>query len=1110
MYGMDMEYILNNIIEGIKKTLYEISNKKVNISIFSDVILEDKAKVIYYSFEAENYKVVIVFKIEDVKKLLKMISNREIDVNSFEGRILLEDFRKKLFAVLSKEMNIKDGQSKYIISTANRITTGDLRFKISIKLNGDIVDGFIYFSPKFVKTIDKTNVGILEEGKEYKIFKKPGENVVYYYVKLPELNEYEKNLIRRIKLAAIREINIDPEKIKDREKRKKIFKDAIIKLIETEFPEVDKKEVFAEIIARDMVSYSILDPLIEDDNLEEVMVIGVNKPVYVYHRKYGMCKTNVVFENEDDLVSLIMRIASSIGRRIDYTSPLLDARLPNGDRVNATVRPISLDGPTLTIRKFKKNPLTVVDLIRFGTMSTDVAAFLWLAVEGFGVKPANILISGGTSSGKTTTLNCLATFIPQNERVITIEDTAELKLPLKHWIRLETRPPNVEGKGEVNMYTLLKNTLRMRPDRVIVGEVRGEEAKTLFTAMNTGLSGCMGTLHANTAKETIIRLTTSPMNVPIKMIPALDFIVVQGRMRYKGKAIRRIIEIAEIEGIEGNEVKMRTIFKWNAKEDRLEFTGEDSRYLEEISRLKGVTIAEIEEELKERREFLEYLLKNNINTVKEIGREINKFYLKKRKRKGVAEIGEKYRIVYEDSIPKYIIDLPDFDKKRIKDIELKVIDEIKIDPSAFPKEKLEKVFEKEIMKLLRNERINEKEKKKVAELVTYRLLGYGEIEYFLNDDNLEEVMIIGVNKPVYVNHKIYGMCETNVVFDDEEDILRIIERIANVVGRRIDVSVPLLDGKLPNGDRVNATVRPISLDGPTLTIRKFRKKPLTFIDLIKNRTINVEATAFLWLAVEGFGVKPANIIVAGGSSTGKTTFLNCLATFIPQNERVITIEDTAELNLPLDHCIRLETRPPSVEGVGEVTMDDLVKNTLRMRPDRIIVGEVRGEEARTLFTAMNTGHSGCMGTLHANSAKETIIRLTTPPMNVPESMITSLDLIVMMEKIKKNDVTLRKITEIAEVVKIGEKIDVNVIYKWDPREDTLKRINKSNIEEKLAESGGMSIEEFYEELENRKTALRYMVSNVKNDLRSVIEFVNSYYVNKEKIIKEAEKALWQG
>ena len=379
-------------------------------------------------------------------------------------------------------------------------------------------------------------------------------------------------------------------------------------------------------ISQEMLGYGELDPMIKDDDLEEIMVIGTGNPVFVYHRKLGMMKTNVVFDDDADIKAIIDVIARQVNRRIDQQTPILDARLNDGSRVNATIPPVSADGSSLTIRKFRKDPLTVIDLINFKTMSSHLAGFLWVCVDGLGVKPCNAIIAGGTGSGKTTTLNTVTSFTPPRERILTIEDTLELQLPHAHVLRMETRPPNIEGKGELDMDTLVKNSLRQRPDRVIVGEVRGSEAITLFTALNTGHSG-FGTLHSNTARETITRLINPPMNVPNIMIPALDFIIMQNRMyRPEGGSIRRITEVAEVVGMEEGNVQLNRVFEWNNMVDKVEYVGIASQTLREMAELRGITITEIEEEIEKRRLVLEYMGDNNIRSIKEVGEWISEYY----------------------------------------------------------------------------------------------------------------------------------------------------------------------------------------------------------------------------------------------------------------------------------------------------------------------------------------------------------------------------------------------------------------------------------------------------------------------------------------------------
>ncbi len=379
-------------------------------------------------------------------------------------------------------------------------------------------------------------------------------------------------------------------------------------------------------LLRDIIGYGKIDSLIQDDELEEIMIIGVGKPLFVYHRKYGMMKTNIRFNEEQELLDLIDSMSREINRRIDQESPILDGRLKDGSRINATIPPVSADGPSLTIRKFKKDPLTVIDLINSKTISLELAAFFWLCFDGLGVKSANAIISGGTSSGKTTTLNALSAFIPPKERIITIEDTLELQIPHEHVIRMETRPANVENKGELTMNDLVKNSLRQRPDRIIVGEVRGEEAITLFTALNTGHSG-FGTLHSNSARETITRLTTKPMSVPKIMIQAIDFIIMQNRIYTpSGISYRRVSEVAEIVGIEEGVTQLNRIFKWNPEKDSIDNVSVSSNTLTQIANLSGKTLHELYREIENRELVLKHMLNHNIHAVNDVNAVLELYY----------------------------------------------------------------------------------------------------------------------------------------------------------------------------------------------------------------------------------------------------------------------------------------------------------------------------------------------------------------------------------------------------------------------------------------------------------------------------------------------------
>ncbi len=313
-------------------------------------------------------------------------------------------------------------------------------------------------------------------------------------------------------------------------------------------------------VLSDILGYGPLEPLLGDNTITEVMVNG-HQTVYV--ERYGKIeKTNIVFEDNEHLMRIIDRIVAPLGRRVDEASPMVDARLPSGYRVNATIPPLSLDGPLLTIRKFAQTPYTAQDLIANGTLTPKLSNFLKACVEA----RINLVISGGTGTGKTTLLNVVSAFIPENERIVTIEDTAELQLKQEHVVRMEKRPPNVEGRGEVTIRQLVINALRMRPDRIIVGELRGSEALDMLQAMNTGHDGSMTTIHSNSPRDSLRRIETmvlmAGLELPLKAIreqvaSAIQLIVHVDRLR---DGTRKVVQVTEVQGMEGETILMQDLF----------------------------------------------------------------------------------------------------------------------------------------------------------------------------------------------------------------------------------------------------------------------------------------------------------------------------------------------------------------------------------------------------------------------------------------------------------------------------------------------------------------------------------------------------------------------
>ena len=321
----------------------------------------------------------------------------------------------------------------------------------------------------------------------------------------------------------------------------------------------ERQRLFEQIVA-EILGYGPIEPLLADETITEIMVNGA-KNIYI-ERKGMLEKVNTSFESDEHLMRIIDRIVAPLGRRIDESSPYVDARLPDGSRVNAIIPPLSLIGPVLTIRKFARIPFTVENLIDFGTITPEAIEFLKACV----IARLNIVISGGTGSGKTTFLNVLSGFIPNDERIVTIENAAELQLRQEHVVTLEMRPPNIEGKGEVSIRDLVINSLRMRPDRIVVGECRGGEALDMLQAMNTGHDGSLTTIHSNSPRDTLARLETmtlmAGMDLPLRAIreqvaSAINLVVHQERMK---DGSRKIVNITEVQGMEGDVIVMSDIF----------------------------------------------------------------------------------------------------------------------------------------------------------------------------------------------------------------------------------------------------------------------------------------------------------------------------------------------------------------------------------------------------------------------------------------------------------------------------------------------------------------------------------------------------------------------
>ena len=479
------------------------------------------------------------------------------------------------------------------------------------------------------------------------ILKRKEDYVPTYSVEIPKVEKATQAVLNHIREKLVATVHIKLSEILDpkaMESIKKRFAEKTDEAVEKEFPKLSQKErdFLTGTLLHEMLGLGKLETLLEDPQLEEIVVNNSTEPAWIYHKKYGWLKTDVVVPTEEQIYNYASIIGRKVGRQITNLSPLMDAHLLTGDRVNATLFPISSDGNTITIRKFAREPWTIIHFIdpKLNTVSKEVAALMWLCVE----YELNILFSGGTASGKTSLLNSVMPFIPPNQRVISIEDTRELLLPqFLHWIPLTTREPNPEGKGEVTMLDLMVNSLRMRPDRVILGEIRRQkEAEVLFEAMHTGHS-VYSTVHADRVDQVKRRLITPPISLPEELLEALHLIVVQYRQRRLN--IRRTFEVAEVIPVTspGGEtrINMGLLYKWNPKKDTLSKAWKSVRLFDEVKMHTGMTDSEITEDLNEKQAILQWMLNNKIRTVNSVGKVIVEYYNDKPTVVKIAETNKK-------------------------------------------------------------------------------------------------------------------------------------------------------------------------------------------------------------------------------------------------------------------------------------------------------------------------------------------------------------------------------------------------------------------------------------------------------------------------------------
>jgi flagellar protein FlaI len=373
------------------------------------------------------------------------------------------------------------------------------------------------------------------------------------------------------------------------------------------------KEKIMYYLSRDHLNFGKMDAMMKDPLIEDISCNGPQIPVYIWHRTYESIPSNLQFETDQELDSYIIRLAYKAKRMISVANPLLDASLPDGSRVQLTYsKYVTKKGSTYTIRKFKADPLTVVDLINYGTISPEIAALLWFVVEN----KCSIFVCGGVASGKTTMLNCLSSFIAPDSKIVTIEDTPEVQLYHKNWIRAVTRP-STGSSEEISLFDLLKASMRQRPDYILVGEIRGEEAYTLFQAMSTGHLG-LATLHAESVDAALRRLETAPMNIPRMMVAGLNMVIIMARREIDGNPVRKIITCSEVKGLRPNgDIDVSALFEWNASNNIWQLLTE-SHYLQKAANMRGITVEEAKNDIRMRAEILNYLAEEGKRSFPEV------------------------------------------------------------------------------------------------------------------------------------------------------------------------------------------------------------------------------------------------------------------------------------------------------------------------------------------------------------------------------------------------------------------------------------------------------------------------------------------------------------
>lgn len=949
-------------------------------------------------------------------------------------------------------------------------------------------------SKSFESRMEEKPKSLIEEYGDVKIFRIQGEPLYYYQIPVARPSVSERAIINTLKEAATRLISITPYKIRDPDQKRNVYAQQVIEILRAS-PELkvpsSKYEFYASAVVSEMIGYGLIDLLIKDDKLEEVMVIGPHVPVFVFHRVYDMMMTNVEFSSDMEIQDIVNRIAREVGRRVDLSSPLLDARLPDGSRVNATIPPASVSGSTLTVRKFRTDPFSIVDLIHNKTISLDVASFLWMCVDGLHAQPANILVSGGTSSGKTTMLNVLCSFIPSNERTISIEDTSELNLPLRHWIRLEGRPPGLEGKGEITLDILTKNSLRMRPDRIIVGEVRHNEAFSLFTAMNTGHDGCL-------TGDTKIALTNG-------VRPIGDFVdewLTKGCMVKEGDWEACSVENEFVNSVDRDgkifksgivQARRRpfvgTVYHVKlASGSEITCTGNHPFYVFN-EKLRSVRADELEES--QRIAAPRKLIREQFTKEPEIeywsgllhgdGNILSKQRV--REKNGHTYLCNEGRIsLYteeESTIPKFV----SFMKKKLNDTHVKVVAPrpekncFEVHISGFDKAStIQKMMNIPSGSRMTVPMGNSHYVSSLKEFVAgfFDAEGYVDIQNkavvftcanedyidFLRHSLLTEGILSRKYESKTYNSKwyrlyVYGINQVRKFFETYPvQYPKKVEKLGLLIG---------------SGTKANTNTDLIECNGIIISLLK---------------------------VAQGKGISIRKIARTSGLSQG-------LLNYYLRKKRVPSRESVQKLvkafvSLGID-CSELQT-----VSVSDLFFDQIV--SIHSFPynglvyDLMVNESIESGKIPHNFVAEGIVVGNSMGTIHANSAVETLVRITSPPMSVPQVMLSGLNFVLvenLFHSMKRG--SYRRVTEVAEVYDVmSGNPKTRTIFEWDPISDKLERNNVPvNYLNRLSLLTGKTLDQIENEIKRRGVFLNGLVERNIRDLATVCDLAQQFLEEEE-------------